>query len=227
MEVRIMVKKRLKSLRKFTSGTLVLSMILMTFSSLLFAKTASAATTSLELMYQCGDDTNGNAVKPYVSLINNGSSSVALSDLKVRYWYTKDGTASETFKVDYSKTISASDITGAFADVTNGHYMETGFKTAAGSLAAGGNTGTIKLRANKSDWSNYIQTDDYSFDATKTSLTDWSNITVYYQGILVWGTEPGSGANHAPVLATIGSKSVVAANALSFTVSAADADSDT
>ncbi|MBU3110063.1 putative Ig domain-containing protein [Clostridium lacusfryxellense] len=219
-----MFKKKLGKLKKFISNTLVVSM---TISSLLLTTTVSAATTSLELKYQCGDAANGNAVKPYISLINNGTSSVALSDIKVRYWYTKDSSVSENFVVDYSPTISASNITGAFEDVTNGHYLETGFATVAGNLAVGGNTGTLKLRANKSDWSNYTQTDDYSFDATKTSLADWTKITVYYQGQLVWGTEPGAVTNHAPVLNTIGSKSVVAASALTFTVSATDADSDT
>ena len=42
----------------------------------------------------------------------------------------------------------------------------------------------------KSDWSNYTQTGDYSFDASKTNYTDWSNITLYRNGVLVWGTEP-------------------------------------
>jgi len=219
-----MFKKKLVKFKKFISKALVLSM---TISSLLLTNTICAATTSLELKYQCGDATNGNAVKPVILLINNDTSSVALSDIKVRYWYTKDSNISETFVVDYTPTISASNITGTFADVTNGHYLETGFTPAAGNLAAGGNTGILKLRANKSDWSNYTQTDDYSFDATKTSLADWTKITVYYQGQLVWGTEPGETTNHAPVLNTIGSKSVVAESALTFTVSATDSDSDT
>jgi hypothetical protein len=36
----------------------------------------------------------------------------------------------------------------------------------------------------------YTQTNDYSFDATKTALTDWTHVTVYRLGTLIWGIEP-------------------------------------
>ncbi|MBY8982919.1 MAG: dockerin type I repeat-containing protein, partial [Candidatus Lokiarchaeota archaeon] len=37
----------------------------------------------------------------------------------------------------------------------------------------------------------FDQSNDYSFDASITTYTDNPQITVYYQGNLVWGTEPG------------------------------------
>ena len=42
----------------------------------------------------------------------------------------------------------------------------------------------------KNDWSYYTQSGDYSFDAAKTQFTDWSHVTVYRNGLLVWGIEP-------------------------------------
>ena len=39
------------------------------------------------------------------------------------------------------------------------------------------------------DWSAYDERDDYSYSATIVGL-DAPNIAVYYQGLLVWGTEP-------------------------------------
>jgi len=47
-----------------------------------------------------------------------------------------------------------------------------------------------EIRFAKSDWSNYNETGDYSFDPTKISFTDWNHVTLYRNGVLVWGTEP-------------------------------------
>jgi hypothetical protein len=69
------------------------------------------------------------------------------------------------------------------------YYLELGFTSAAGSLAAGESI-DIQLRASKSDWSNYTQTGDYSFNAAGTAYADWANIPAYISGSLVWGNEP-------------------------------------
>jgi len=57
-------------------------------------------------------------------------------------------------------------------------------------LAAGGRSGEIQTRFSKSDWANYSETGDYSYDPTKTAFADWSKVTLYRNGVLVWGTEP-------------------------------------
>jgi hypothetical protein len=153
------------------------------------------ATASVKVQYMPGVITDGNSVRPYLKLVNTGTASLTLSTLKLRYWYTKDGTVAENFSVDYNGTLpgGTSAITGAFVEGAKGHYMEIGFTSATGSLAPGADSGQMKLRANKSDFSNYSQTDDYSFDSTIKALTDWSKVTLYENGILVWGTEPGGG----------------------------------
>jgi hypothetical protein len=69
-------------------------------------------------------------------------------------------------------------------------YLEIGFSTAAGSIAAGGQTGDIQARFAKTDWSNFTETGDYSFDPTKLSFADWTRVTLYRNGVLVWGIEP-------------------------------------
>ena len=46
------------------------------------------------------------------------------------------------------------------------------------------------LRFAKNDWTNYTQSNDYSFSPAKTSFTSWSNATLYRQGALVWGAVP-------------------------------------
>src|SRR5262249_17936789 len=75
-------------------------------------------------------------------------------------------------------------------------YLEVGFKAAAGSLAAGANSGEIQTRFNRADFTNYAEGDDYSH-GTQSTFIDWTKVTVYLAGRLVWGKEPIP--NYCPV----------------------------
>jgi cellulose 1,4-beta-cellobiosidase len=57
-------------------------------------------------------------------------------------------------------------------------------------LAPSGQTGEIQTRINKSDWAVYDETNDWSFDGTKSSFTPWDRVTLYRGGTLIWGQEP-------------------------------------
>jgi hypothetical protein len=126
--------------------------------------------------------------------VNNGTSSVALSSLTLRYYFTADGCTSEAFSCDYA-LLGCGLLTSSFAATTGtnaDHYLEVGFTAAAGSLAAGGNTGEIQARFHDSNnfQTTFTQTNDYSYDATKTAFAAWSKVTLFENGTLVWGQEP-------------------------------------
>ncbi|MEP6652647.1 MAG: hypothetical protein ABJA82_04785, partial [Myxococcales bacterium] len=77
------------------------------------------------------------------------------------------------------------------------HYVEITFKATAGTLAAGGQlSSAIQTQFHYVDWPRVVRTNDYSFDATKTALTDWNRVTLYHcpppggACSLVWGSEP-------------------------------------
>ncbi len=150
---------------------------------------------NVRAQYKVGEaGTSTNQIRNELRLVNDGDEPVALSDLKVRYWYTANGTASQQYLCDYAEFGCAS-ITGGFTTLPSPKpgadtYLELSF-TGAGTVAPdGGSTGSIQSRWHKADWSNYQQNDDYSFDPAATALTDSTKVTVYYKGQLVWGSEP-------------------------------------
>jgi hypothetical protein len=149
--------------------------------------------TTLRVQYRAADTNAGdNQIKPHLRIINGGTSAVSLSELKIRYWFTREGTQNQNFWCDWAAIPgSCANVTGTFVQVNGSNfYLEVGFASAAGTVAAGGQSGEIQARVSKADWSNYTETGDYSFDPTKTSFADWDHVTLYRNGVLVWGIEP-------------------------------------
>jgi len=143
-------------------------------------------TSDLVLQYRAGDtNAQDSQIKPYFNIKNLGSTAVNLSDLKIRYYFSKEGSAAMDSAIDYAQ-VGGANIQRTFTD----SYVELSFTSGAGSIQAGGQTGDIQLRMYKTDWSNFDETNDYSFDPTKTSYQDWNKVTLYQGGNLVWGIEP-------------------------------------
>ncbi|OAX50777.1 glycoside hydrolase family 6 protein [Paenibacillus sp. AD87] len=143
-------------------------------------------TSDLVLQYRAGD-TNAadNQIKPYFNIKNVGNTAVNLSDLKIRYYFSKEGTAAMDSAIDWAQ-VGGDNIQRTFTD----SYVELSFTSGAGAIQAGGQSGDIQLRMYKTDWSNFDETNDYSYDPTKTSYQDWNKVTLYKGGTLVWGIEP-------------------------------------
>ena len=150
--------------------------------------------SGLKVQYRAADTSAGdNQIKPHFTIVNSGASAVPLSELTLRYWYTVDSDRAQNFWCDYA-VLGCANVRGAFvkpaAPRTGADtYLELSF-TGTGSIPAGGRSGEIQARFHKSDWSNYSETGDYSYDPTKTAFADWSKVTLYRNGVLVWGTEP-------------------------------------
>nr|WP_271716082.1 cellulose binding domain-containing protein [Anaeromicropila herbilytica] len=134
-----------------------------------------------------------NGIAPKFKIYNTGTSDIKLSDVKVRYYYTIDGDQGQNFWCDWA-SIGSGNVTGAFtklatAKTSADYYLEVGFTSAAGNLAAGQSI-DVQVRISKADWSNYTQTGDYSFDGSSTNYVDTSKVTGYISNILAWGIEP-------------------------------------
>ncbi len=172
--------------------------------------TATTATTttpgSFKVQYMDGENpptTGDNQIKPWFNIVNLTSSAVPLSDFKIRYYFTKEAGGSMAWNCDWA-VAGCGNITATFGTISPAvtgadTYLEIGFTsgTIPGSM---GSSGAIQARLNKSDWTIFNETNDYSFDGTKTAFADWSKVTLYRAGTLVWGTPPGgSNATNTPV----------------------------
>ncbi|MFJ8884128.1 glycoside hydrolase family 6 protein [Streptomyces sp. NPDC102402] len=149
-------------------------------------------TGSLKVQYKSTDNSaTDNQIRMALQLVNTGSSAVDLSTVKVRYWFTPDsgassfGTACDWAVIGCGTVTHGVKTAGSAAGAS--HYLEVGF--GSGSLAAGASTGDIQLRVNKSDWSNFSESDDYS-RSTGTTYADAPKIGLYRTGTLAWGTAP-------------------------------------
>ncbi|PTU45665.1 MULTISPECIES: cellulase family glycosylhydrolase [Paenibacillus] len=142
------------------------------------------------------DDTNAkdNAIRPQFNIKNTGKTAVKLSDLKIRYYYTDESKQAQQFFVDWAKIgnekVKATFVTLPKPKVKADKYVEISFTDGAGTIQPGGETREIQSRIHAANWSNFDETNDYSYGATQTAFTDWDHGTVYQQGKLVWGIEP-------------------------------------
>lgn len=134
-----------------------------------------------------------NSIMPRFKLTNTGSTSIPLSEVKIRYFYTIDGDKSQSFWCDWS-SIGSNNVIGQFVKMDSAktgadYYLEISFTSQAGNLAPGASI-EVQGRFAKSDWTNYTQADDFSFNPTASYYADFNKIAAYISGKLVFGSEP-------------------------------------
>ncbi len=149
-------------------------------------------------MYNEIRDTETKDIHPRFKLTNNGSLSIELSTIKIRYYYTIDleGKPQEFF-CDWSD-IGISPITGEIIQMSSGtetadYYLEVGFDST--DLLEPGNSIEIICRFGPyndigSGDELYNQLNDYSFNSMSGDFINWDRATVYVSGSLIWGSEP-------------------------------------
>jgi hypothetical protein len=161
-------------------------------------------------------ETSTKEVRFFLDLVNSGTMAQDLTQITVRYWFTADGSPSQTFNCDYAKLVCPTFVFTKMPTptATADTYLELAFPS--GSIPPGGDTGVIQGRFHDSAYQVMLsQTNDYSFDPTKTPTTcgsssqlptcPWDHITMYRQGTLVWGVEPGGNSASADAGADAGS----------------------
>ncbi|QCX01363.1 hypothetical protein FGM00_15055 [Aggregatimonas sangjinii] len=154
--------------------------------------------------YQDGDKykLDNSDIKPQLLLRNESDSEIDLNRASVRYWFTAEDFNPLNFYIDYAQ-LGNENIAGEFTALTDArdganYYVTYSFAEGT-SVAAFGNSGVIKSRISKSDFSDFNESDDYSY-ADFTKLMETNTITVYWDGNLIWGEEPEVSENQEPQL---------------------------
>ncbi len=158
---------------------------------------AAASGSGLVVQDRSHDNDNpDNQFYALFQILNNGTSSVPLSSLTMRFWFTNETPSDPlVFACDWAQ-VNCSNITTKFVTLATpvakaNTYLEIGFTAAAGSIAAGQNSGEIQTRIHHVNWSEFITTDSYSFISDPSFVyKDAPTVTLYQNGVLVWGVEP-------------------------------------
>ncbi|MFB5677644.1 glycosyl hydrolase [Paenibacillus terreus] len=134
-----------------------------------------------------------NGISPKFKVVNTGDSAIQLSDVKLRYYYTIDGEEAQSFWCDWA-SIGSANVTGKFVKLATpvaeaDYALEIGFTGPAGTLNPG-ESAEIQARFSKTNWSNYNQANDYSFNAASSQFVNNEQVTGYMNDKLVWGIEP-------------------------------------
>jgi len=157
----------------------------------------ASAQPSLRLQYRTtAPGATADQVEPWFNLINDSGSTIPLREVRIRYYFKADSPAQQYRFACSWAVVSCSTVTGTFGTISPGtetadRYLEVGFTS--GSLAPGAQTGDMQLRFHRLDWQRIDQSDDYSFGPGRTAYGDWTKVTVYRDGELVWGTAPAGG----------------------------------
>jgi hypothetical protein len=142
-------------------------------------------------------------------VVNTGTTALNLNNVEVRYWFNCDctGQSVQTW-VDWAGLIPAGTsetgniqtkvVTTSLGGQTN--YIS--YKFTGGLVLQAGQKIEIQSRFNLSDWSNMLQSNDWSF-AAYTSFTTSSKTTGYINGALVWGNEPSSAASQTAQVSNV------------------------
>lgn len=151
-----------------------------------------------KVQYRNRGPTIANQTLLSLNIVSIGTTSVPLSQLKMRYWFTADNGGTPVAPqncdfVDATAGGSCSNVTMQMVSIparpNANTYWEVGINS--GTLAPGGNAGEIQIRFHVGNsFDNQVHTNDYSWSSTQTTLLDWNKVTLYNNGVLVWGIEP-------------------------------------
>lgn len=131
-----------------------------------------------------------------VRIYNTGTIAEAISTLDLKYWYSEEGTQPEVVTKDWvGRMPSGENITSQTQAVIE--QVDVAGQTGVVHLSFPNSSIYIepngyieaRLRVNKTDWTNYSQTNDYSF-IPQSTFTDCDKICLYKNNALVWGNEP-------------------------------------
>jgi hypothetical protein len=147
---------------------------------------------TLRIFYRTDASTDSVWIQPYLEIHNSGGSPAPLRDLEIRYFYTHDQT-SQFPRCDYAHT-DCKNVIMSFEELNPprplaNYYFALTFGPDSLSVPANGRH-RFEVAFRKDGFVPYEQSDDYSYDASKSSYSQHDEVCIYRDGVLIWGTEP-------------------------------------
>jgi len=181
------------SIKRLARGTVSLLAVLVVWGTIASAQSISG----LKVQDRSHDTDEVDAqLYAHYEIDNTGKVAAPLSSITIRYWFTTENhTDPLVFACDYA-LVNCSNITSKFVTLATpvplaNTYLEIGFTAAAGSIAPGQNSGEIQTRIHHFNYSNFLTNQTYSFIADPSFVyKDTTTVTLYINGVLVWGVEP-------------------------------------
>ncbi len=145
-----------------------------------------------------GMPVNSNTIYARFKVINDGASALNLGDLKLRYYYQKDADKPQNFWCDHAGMMNGyrymdvtSKVKGTFIELQGSkidNCLEISFESDAGSIPAGGSI-EVQTRVARNDWTNYDQSNDYSYMPAGFYTTN-NKIAAFAGADQVYGMQP-------------------------------------
>ncbi len=138
-------------------------------------------------------ETEPQDVRPEFFIVNSGSEAAPLAHVEAFYWLDNGEEEDLVFHCDWA-AVGCSNVMGVFESTPDGtRYLRISFGPQAGSIEPGGDSGEVKVRFNRVDWSPFPQQEHYSFNGT-TEYEVWERVTLAVDGQQVWGVAPEGAA---------------------------------
>ncbi|MGN6711392.1 cellulose binding domain-containing protein [Anaerocolumna jejuensis] len=152
-------------------------------------------------MYNTAKEKRSNNLSPRFRIYNTSDENIRLTDLHINYFYTTDGAEDQIFEADWAgiggmfqTSIGRNNITADFTEVGDSNLAtncvaDIGF-TGTDAVLKPGDYLELHTRIHRPNWTNYIQTNDYSFNADSTDYEEWNKIAVFVGGKWAFGSLP-------------------------------------
>ncbi|AZS13822.1 carbohydrate-binding protein [Paenibacillus lutimineralis] len=140
-----------------------------------------------------------NTLYPWYRLHNESDRPIALSDIRIRYFFTADSKDRLIFWNDWA-SIGSTHIDGEqrfkgefislkAPGVSVDTVLEMSFEADSGILQPGEYV-ELHTRISKERWTDFTQTNDFSFNSVDPDFKNWERIAVFVRGDWVWGSMP-------------------------------------
>jgi len=148
----------------------------------------------IEVLYRANERSpKTNNISFGIQLVEHGGEPLDLDRVEVRYWFNHGNRSGQPVaELDYAaigETNVKTEIVKSEAGDQD-RYLRITFTGEKNILQSYQSTGEILLRIHASDWSEYDQSNDYSFWPEAAGYRSSEKITVYLDGKLIWGHAP-------------------------------------